>query len=409
MGCLIKVGFSERLFAQSAFSSESAATRENPSLVPARRSSEGSEQTTGGARQAAGVSQVLALPLLRRPTSAVARTLTKLAPTHLTFLPSRRTPTQTEQRASLPSRTGEDSVGGGTRPKNSLLPSSATPASLVGESASKSSASAPLTEPQTFVSTEGSSQTTTGHAGSEIPSARTGRPAETPAEGGAVVATASDAFTTNVDSAAGQAKGAAVLFAFAAQQLRHVFAAREAEDWRPLPSSAPWVVAWSLGAAVSTGASEAGNESRPSNGERQSSAEEAASLFFPTDQLRELGGAACLEVWSPEELLRALEEPSRLEALEADVLLLAGEQFVNSGYYRHAALLQFRLARANFARGQLTDCALAIERMLPLFLKEPWTAVRGCYCCWGWGCCYWGWGCCWSCRCCVCVCRLSCG
>ena len=42
--------------------------------------------------RASGVSHVFAssFPLLRRPTSAVARTLTRFAPSHLTFLPSKR-------------------------------------------------------------------------------------------------------------------------------------------------------------------------------------------------------------------------------------------------------------------------------------------------------------------------------
>ena len=83
-----------------------------------------------------------------------------------------------------------------------------------------------------------------------------------------------------------------------------------------------------------------------------------------------------LEVYTPADLRAALASPKKLQALSLRLLLLGGQHYVNCGFFRHAALLQLQIAAAHLQRGDSRECELAIHRMLPLFLKEPWTDVR---------------------------------
>ncbi|KEP67681.1 UNVERIFIED_CONTAM: hypothetical protein HHA_227610 [Hammondia hammondi] len=75
------------------------------------------------------------------------------------------------------------------------------------------------------------------------------------------------------------------------------------------------------------------------------------------------------------ELLEELQRLSDAEELLVHVFVLAGQQYVNCGYFRHAARLQFKLASAHFKRGDLEECRKSLAKMLPLFVKEPWTAL----------------------------------
>ncbi|CBZ54134.1 conserved hypothetical protein [Neospora caninum Liverpool] len=78
---------------------------------------------------------------------------------------------------------------------------------------------------------------------------------------------------------------------------------------------------------------------------------------------------------SKSELREELQRRSDAEELLVHVFVLAGQQYVNCGYFRHAALLQFKLASAHFKRRDLEECRKALAKMLPLFVKEPWTAL----------------------------------
>ncbi|EPT27240.1 hypothetical protein TGME49_227610 [Toxoplasma gondii ME49] len=75
------------------------------------------------------------------------------------------------------------------------------------------------------------------------------------------------------------------------------------------------------------------------------------------------------------ELLEELQRLSDAEELLVHVFVLAGQQYVACGYFRHAARLQFKLASAHFKRGDFEECRKSLAKMLPLFVKEPWTAL----------------------------------
>ncbi|XP_026192091.1 uncharacterized protein LOC34619653 [Cyclospora cayetanensis] len=314
-----------------------------------------------------GVSQVFAssLPLLRRPTSAVARTLTRLAPSHLTFLPSRRQHGDARSSSSKPK-------------KLQHADTASLPQQQVQQQQQQQVHRAHFRgggEGQERL--EGDVH---GFASRRSYSQGADKRVDSSTGGGGVVF---DSFAS--DTASGQAKSAASLYAFVAQQLLRLAALKKKPaEWQDvfalLPVSAsrqpgPFSSCDSLDMNEETSNPEAQQQlqSRCSSFSASAAAShaETATLFFPPDAVEELKEA--LEICSAADLRRALSAPDKLQVLYLRVLLLGGQHYVNCGFFRHAALLQHRIAAMHLQAGDFRECQLAIQRMMPLFLKEPWT------------------------------------
>ncbi|PFH35035.1 hypothetical protein BESB_059220 [Besnoitia besnoiti] len=335
-----------------------------------------------------------ALLNLKRPGFAVSRTLHRLTPLQFSLSPTRRL--HSSQRTNSPVK---DDLAGG-KAASASSPSSPALAGAASRRGGLGGAQGGLGDPG--AETAGGADGLVGGASGIL--------------GGGAAASRVDAGAGTVPAA--RARSAAHLYAYGAQQLQRLIAWREREKWSLPLLEFPHTASreqGSLKGSMETGSQdmsgsrarslpaadvdcakeEAGSPARfpsslskaPKGGEEaseergytRSSSSPFAGLSTPPSQEDDNGFALAFSLpwWlcTKAELLEELRTLSDAEELLVHVFVLAGQQYVNCGYFRHAALLQFRLASAHFKRRDLDDCRKALSKMLPLFVKEPWTAL----------------------------------